>query len=247
MSLSLGNEAVWFAQRYSRELADSVWSVGFYEHLLDVLQNETWREYETKAYGRKCRFNHLRDFLTSPDGLGWPTAAEVVQMMGIVSRCKPAPPPRPNELPDPPITEWARIALVELEKHGITAFGEKLEALPVAGPAPAAGMPSPNRDGINQHSNTAIRIAPDQKLSSASGGESQAYILRRIKRDHPDIADRLQQGEFKSARAAGIAAGFIKPSPPTVRLVSDLSVVASKLRQHLTSDQLTQLVEALLE
>ena len=239
MSFSLGNEAVWFAQRYSRELADSVWSVGFYEHLLDVLQNETWREYETKAYGRKCRFNHLRDFLTSPDGLEWPTTAEVVQMMGIVSRCSPAPPPRPNEIPDPPITEWARVALQELKGLGITAFGEQLEAEPQAGPAPAAGMPSPNPSGKKD-------LDGDHHLG-LERGTTQRNILRRIKRDHPDIADRLQQGEFKSARAAGMAAGFIKESPPTIRLVADLNVVAAKLCQHLTPEQRHTLAEALLQ
>jgi hypothetical protein len=47
---------------------------------------------------------------------------------------------------------------------------------------------------------------------------SQAGILRRIKRDHPDVAEQVERGEFPSARAAGIAAGFIKPSPPSLQL-----------------------------
>lgn len=45
-----------------------------------------------------------------------------------------------------------------------------------------------------------------------SRGSNQAdTIVRRLKRDHPEIAEALARGEFASARAAGIAAGFIKP------------------------------------
>jgi len=44
------------------------------------------------------------------------------------------------------------------------------------------------------------------------------YIKARLKRDHPKIAEELEQGQHRSARAAGIAAGFIK-DVPTVRMV----------------------------
>jgi hypothetical protein len=74
---------------------------------------------------------------------------------------------------------------------------------------------------------------------------SQAGIIRRIKRDHPDIAEQLERGEFRSARAAGMAAGFIKPSPPTIRLVDDPVKVAAALRKHLTAAQLQALVALL--
>jgi hypothetical protein len=35
-------------------------------------------------------------------------------------------------------------------------------------------------------------------------GNSASYLVRRLKRDRPDIADALARGEYKSARAAGI-------------------------------------------
>lgn len=45
-------------------------------------------------------------------------------------------------------------------------------------------------------------------------GISTARIIARLKRDAPDIADRLAHGEFKSAAAAARVAGFkIDPSP----------------------------------
>ncbi len=38
-----------------------------------------------------------------------------------------------------------------------------------------------------------------------------SYLVRRLKRDAPEIALALARGEFTSARAAGIAAGIAKP------------------------------------
>jgi hypothetical protein len=44
------------------------------------------------------------------------------------------------------------------------------------------------------------------------GGNSTVYLVRRLKRDAPEIAERLAAGEFRSARAAARAAGIIKPT-----------------------------------
>jgi len=72
------------------------------------------------------------------------------------------------------------------------------------------------------------------------------YIKARLRRDHPEIAERLEQGEFKSARQAGIAAGFVK-NVPTVRLVDNIELIAQKLCQHLNPEQRRALAEALLQ
>jgi hypothetical protein len=37
------------------------------------------------------------------------------------------------------------------------------------------------------------------------------YLVRRLKRDHLEIAEALARGEFPSARAAAMAAGIVKP------------------------------------
>jgi hypothetical protein len=69
------------------------------------------------------------------------------------------------------------------------------------------------------------------KINIRPNGTSAAYLVRRLKRDHPDIAQQLAQGKFKSARAAGIAAGIVKVPTPLHLLRKDWTK-ASKRDQH---------------
>lgn len=57
-------------------------------------------------------------------------------------------------------------------------------------------------------------------VTSTERGNGQAYLLRRLARDAPEILERVKAGEFRSARAAAIEAGIIRPVA-TVRLVDD--------------------------
>lgn len=41
-------------------------------------------------------------------------------------------------------------------------------------------------------------------------GTNRTYLLRRIERDHPDIFLRFHSGEFRSVRAAALAAGILR-------------------------------------
>lgn len=54
------------------------------------------------------------------------------------------------------------------------------------------------------------------KLSEkgGDGGNSAAYLLRRLARDYPETLDAYERGEFKSARAAAKAVGVIKDDAP---------------------------------
>ena len=70
------------------------------------------------------------------------------------------------------------------------------------------------------------------------------YIRARLHRDHPDVAAALDRGEHRSARAAAIAAGIIKPVP-TIRLVDDPAKVAASIRRHLDQQQIIALVQEL--
>lgn len=69
------------------------------------------------------------------------------------------------------------------------------------------------RRGDNQHtedrSNGTIQ-------TSGNGSE---YLLRRLAKTAPDILDRYEAGEFKSVRAASIAAGHIKVATVLERLL----------------------------
>lgn len=40
-------------------------------------------------------------------------------------------------------------------------------------------------------------------------GRGSMYTATRLKRDHPDIAARVERGEFASIRAAGVEAGIV--------------------------------------
>jgi hypothetical protein len=45
-------------------------------------------------------------------------------------------------------------------------------------------------------------------------GRGAEYLVRRLKRDAPHIAEKLARGECRSARQAAIAAGIVKVPPP---------------------------------
>jgi len=94
--------------------------------------------------------------------------------------------------------------------------------------------------GTNQHREQEVTTSPPEDR-----GNSQSYILRRIARDQPQLLDQIGPGkEHRSARAAAIAAGIIRPVP-TIRLVPDLAKVAAAIHKHLDPQQVASLVEEL--
>jgi hypothetical protein len=78
---------------------------------------------------------------------------------------------------------------------------EVAEAMKVAGVLKPQGRP------VEEERNA-------DAVSNRSFGNSQSYLASRLKRDHPDIAARVEAGEFKSMRAAAVEAGIIKVKPP---------------------------------
>ena len=52
-------------------------------------------------------------------------------------------------------------------------------------------------------------------------GTSKEFLAARINRDHPEIAERVKAGEFKSIRAAAIVAGIVKVKTPLERLFAE--------------------------
>jgi hypothetical protein len=229
---SLGSRAVYAAQRYSRELVESVWSGWFYDHLLDVLKNDTWREYSTEAFGRPCRFDDLRDFLAHEDGLGWPSVDETLAMIEAVRDCPQDLPPEKNA-PVGRLQEWAKDALLGLERCGVTRMtGAASRAQPLA-PHGEIGNGRADESRVDL-------------IKSTQGGTSQRYLLQRLARDCPEILERVKTGEFKSARAAAIEAGIIKPVP-SVRLVDDADQIADSIVAKLGKDRAMAVAVALAE
>jgi hypothetical protein len=79
-------------------------------------------------------------------------------------------------------------------------------------------------------------------INAVQGGTSEAYTFRRLRRDHPDLAERVEQGEL-SAHAAAIEAGF---RHPTVSVpLDDLNAAARALRRRMNPGQLFELVRIL--
>jgi hypothetical protein len=110
-------------------------------------------------------------------------------------------------------SEWLRIpahvATAILEEHDLTKTigdvatrAQRLAADPETKALAKHGRPAKGTNGNGDNVTFVLK------------GNSAEYIVRRLKRDAPEIAQALARGEFKSARAAGKAAGFIRDPTP---------------------------------
>ena len=98
--------------------------------------------------------------------------------------------------------------------------------------------------GTNQHSSETVGACYNG--NTLLRGNSEEYVVRRLNRDAPDLAGALARGEYPSARAAGIAAGFVKPSPPSLQ-IKDPAPTAQKLLTKKGQAWCLQLLEELSE
>lgn len=125
---------------------------------------------------------------------------------------------------DPELVEWAIDGLRTLAPDEPVAFDAavargKAQALAADPEVKALGESTPkpgearNPLGIGGKSGkTAHDCQVDNiNLSTATkGGTSAEYLVRRLKRDAPEVAEELARGELPSARAAAIKAGIVK-------------------------------------
>jgi len=72
-------------------------------------------------------------------------------------------------------------------------------------------------------------------------GTSESYLFRRLKRDHPDLAEKVVAGELK-AKTAAKKAGFVKK---TVEVPLEVEGAAKKLRKHFDPDELYEAMRSL--
>lgn len=111
-------------------------------------------------------------------------------------------------------------------------------------PLPASEAIELKSHGGDRRSEQAQQDQADN-VSLKSHGNSTAYIRARLKAEHPEIAEQLERGEHRSARAAGIAAGFIK-DVPTIRMADPVKA-ARLAHSRLDSDFLEQFLAELLK
>lgn len=83
-------------------------------------------------------------------------------------------------------------------------------------------------------------IQVDPVNLKTQGGNSREYVIARLERDDPQLAQQVKRGEI-TATAASRAKGWKKPQIT----VSTPERIARALRQHLSEDDLAQLVELL--
>lgn len=93
--------------------------------------------------------------------------------------------------------------------------------------------------GVNQHSE-----GFDNIQTLAPTGTSESAALRRLRKDRPDLLERVLSGELK-AHAAMIEAGF-RPRTVTVR-VADPESAARTLRNGMTEEDRLELARLLNE
>jgi hypothetical protein len=81
------------------------------------------------------------------------------------------------------------------------------------------------------------------KVDGKEQGTSAEYALRRLRKDRPDLHQRVTAGEL-SPNKAMIEAGFRKRTVPIP--VEDIDATARALKRLMTPDQLTELIARLI-
>jgi hypothetical protein len=114
---------------------------------------------------------------------------------------------------DPDAVDWALLGLrvvgaeVPVPFQDAQTIGQRAAML--AGPDGVSSLSAHGGDRVRPQEN-----GEQAYIVSLKHGNSAAYLVARLKRDHPAIAARLANGEFRSARAAARAAGLKVDTPP---------------------------------
>jgi hypothetical protein len=83
------------------------------------------------------------------------------------------------------------------------------------------------------------------RITFKRGTTGAAYLQARLRRDAPELADALERGEIKSARAAAIEAGIITPFPSIA--LKDPAHAAQRMLDRKGQTWCLQLLEELSE
>jgi hypothetical protein len=216
---------IYAARAGARSFFEGISDPTFFMTINKILDNSYYKQYEDPKHGEVFTFESLRDFVVHPEGLDipdWLPFMKALQAQDNGSAAKDL--------------YWRMVkldAMLDPLVGSVCGLGIALHE----------GMPPLNPAGINQYSKETGRI-PDHSKASSSWGNSEEYVVRRLKRDAPELAEALARGEFLSARAAGIAAGFVKPSPPSLQL-KDPAPTAQKLLAKKGKAWCLQLLEEL--
>jgi len=213
-----GHFIVYAARRGAKNFFEGISDPTFFMTINKILDDGHYKEYKDPRHGEIFRFDSLRDFVTHREGLGIPDWVPFMKALKAQ-----------DEGTEAKMLYWRMVGI----DQGLDPL---VGSIPKLGPPPEAGLanPSGKKKDLGYHSNVGQR------------GNNEEYVVRRLKRDAPNLAEALTRGEFPSARAAGIAAGFVKPSPPSIQL-KDPAPTAQKLLAKKGQDWCLRLMEELSE
>jgi hypothetical protein len=208
---------VYAARAGAKSFFEGISDPTFFMTINKILDDGYYKQYEDIKHGEVFTFKSLRDFVVHPEGLDisdWLPFMKALQAQDNGSAAKDL--------------YWRMVKLDEM-------LDPLIGFVPDLGPPPEAGLANPSgkkRNDLYYHGNVGQQ------------GNSSEYVARRLKRDAPELAAALARGEFPSARAAGIAAGFVKPSLPSLQL-KDPAPTAQKLLAKKGREWCLQLLDEL--
>ena len=147
--------------------------------------------WQTVDYLKNC-YRHVEEQYRQVD--------QVIEDLERVEAWKVIPPENPYGSLER-MLEAQGLKLDEIQRKTAAARANDLKGKTVnSGPGPI-----PKGDRINGDIIT---------INETGKGTSAEYLTRRIVRDHPDIAQRMRDGEYKSVRAAALDAGIVHRTWP---------------------------------
>jgi hypothetical protein len=208
---------VYGARHGAKSFFEGISDPTFFMSINRILDEGFYREYFDPRLEKTFSFPGLLEFVTDREGLD---IADWVPFMKALRA--------QDDGTAPKVLYWRMVGLDE-RLNPLVGLASEL------GPRPEAGLANPSgkkKDYLGYHDNVGQR------------GTSEEYVVRRLKRDAPELAAAFARGEFPSARAAGIAAGFVKPSPPSLQL-KDPAPTAQKLLAKMGKEWCDQFLDEL--
>lgn len=156
-------------------------------------QRPLWRDRVMPPDSRRYRLKRFEDYLTRPfrEGLGftsWWTIHAALETQGK-----------------------AGVEAIDLIRKEVAAYDLKVRRDRQRTTGESWGQ-------LADHGGDRRSEDQGDNITLKSRGTSAAYLIAKLKREAPEMAERFIAGEFRSARAAALTAGIIKPTPVIIEL-----------------------------
>lgn len=190
---------VFSARSIANDFENAVGQEAFYFYMREIIDDKLYETYKDAVNGEECKFDGLLQFMQHKDGLG-------IKDLPLFEKCLGAVASSSHKM-----ASNARWLMVELRQRDPMAHHGDIADKP-RDPETGLFLAAQQAKPLAMHGGERSR---GDKITSGEveRGTSQAYLLRRLARDAPDILERVKTGEIKSARAAAIEASIITPFP----------------------------------